>query len=477
VTGDRRAAAISGALFVLLIVLVCLRSWVPVRTYAHFDSDQAVYGLMARDLAAGRGFPVFMYGQRYLLAVSVWLCAPLFAWFGATITMLKLPLFAMNLAVVAMLWRGLRAEPDLGPWGTTLAILPFAASSAVISSRLVEHAGGNIEPIVFVLAMFLLRRRPIALGIVLGLAFLNREYTLIGFMALLLMDAVQGRLRHTLKPHVTTAVTFAGVVVAVRTIARWWSTSYGGGGALYRRPGWDNVAGFFGQQLPTLVGGAPRRLIDFNIVSSLTVGHSVVYVALLGWLILVAIALARRPRTDRLELDGMSAYIVLVGIGQAAAFLLLCYAPRDKMLVRYVLLTLLALCGLVAFAWRRPALRPLTAAVILLMTVVNVAGNVRLVREYASGPPRRELNELAEAVEQRGARYVEADFWTAFDVAWVTGERVIASPQRGFGNRVVRYSDALDAHRGEVFTITDRAGPGCEAVVRWYLCPPPKSTK
>jgi len=87
------------------------------------------------------------------------------------------------------------------------------------------------------------------------------------------------------------------------------------------------------------------------------------------------------------------------------------------------------------------------------------------------------LNELAEAVEQRGARYVEADFWTAFDVAWVTGERVIASPQRGFGNRVVRYSDALDAHRGEVFTITDRAGPGCEAVVRWYLCPPPKSTK
>src|SRR6185295_9712056 len=93
VIDHRRSAAMSGALFVLLMALVCLRSWVPVRTYAHFDSDQAVFGLMARDLAAGRSFPMFMYGQRYLLAVSVWLCAPLFAALGASITTLKLPLF------------------------------------------------------------------------------------------------------------------------------------------------------------------------------------------------------------------------------------------------------------------------------------------------------------------------------------------------------------------------------------------------
>ena len=147
------------------------------------------------------------------------------------------------------------------------------------------------------------------------------------------------------------------------------------------------------------------------------------------------------------------------------------------MVVRYLLVSLLGLCGLVAFAWRRPALRGVTASVILFMAAFNLAGNVRLVREYATGPPRRELNELAQALEQRGVRYVEADYWTAFDVAWVTGERVIASPPRSLGNRVVRYSDALDAHRGEVFTITDRARPGCEAIVRRYLCPPPQSAK
>ena len=468
--GDRRQATISGALFGLLIVLVCVRSWVPVRTYAHFDSDQAVFGLMAKDLVAGRGFPMFMYGQTYLLAVSVWLCAPLFAAFGATITTLKLPMFAMNVAVVAMLWRGLRAEPGLGPWGTTLAILPFAAPSAVISSRLVEHQGGNIEPFVFVLAAFFLRERPIALGAVAGVGFLNREFSLIGLIALLMMDALQGRLHRKVKPIAQTAVTFATVVIGLRVLAKW-STSYTGSGALYARPTLANVVGFFGQQLPSLIGGAPRRLIEFNIISSITVGHVGVYVAVIAWLIVLAVAIVRRPPLRR-ELDGMSAYLVLVGFGQAAAFMLLCYAPFDGMLVRYVLLTLLALCGLVAVAWRRPALRGVTAAVILLMTAVNLSGNIRLLREYAGGPPPRDLNQLADALLRRGVRYAEAGYWTAFDVAWLTDERIIAStPKRG-GSRMARYLDELDAHRSEVFTIAGSPATGCEPIVRWYLCAP-----
>src|SRR6185436_15597149 len=218
-----------------------------------------------RDLAAGRSFPMFMYGQRYLLAVSVWLCAPLFAVFGASITTLKLPMFLMNVAVVAMLWRGLRKEPGLGPWGSTFAILPFAIPSAVISSRLVEHQGGNIEPFVFVLAAFFLRERPIALGVLLGVAFLNREFSLIAFFALLLMDAAQGTLGRRVRRHLTTAVTIAGVVIALRVLARW-STSYGGSGPLWLRPGLTKFVDFFTQQVPTLIGGGSRRLLDFNII-------------------------------------------------------------------------------------------------------------------------------------------------------------------------------------------------------------------
>src|SRR5262245_53769169 len=472
VIGDRRRAAISGALFGLLIVLVCVRSWVPVRTYAHFDSDQAVFGLMAKDLVAGRGFPMFMYGQTYLLAVSVWLCAPLFAAFGASIATLKLPMFAMNIAVVAMLWRGLRADAGLGPWGTTLAILPFAMPSVVVSTRLVEHQGGNIEPFVFVLAAFFLRERPIALGAVAGVGFLNREFSLIGLLALLLMDAVQGRLRRRWKPIAMTTATFAGVVTGLRELASW-STSYAGTSALYGRPSPSNVLGFFGQQLPTLIGGAPRTLREFNIISSLTVGHGVVYVAMVVWICAVVATLWFLQPLAREEIDGMPAYLVLVGAGQAAAFWLLCYAPWDVMLVRYVLLCLLGLCGLVALAWRRPVLRAPTVAAIALMTAVNLTGNVRLIQEYAAAAPPRPLNQLADLLMQRGVRYAEAGYWTAYDVTFQTGERVIVSTPRGQGNRVARYLDELDAHRSEVYTLEEHSKhAGCEPILEWHLCPP-----
>jgi hypothetical protein len=43
-----------------------------------FDSDQAIFGLMAKHVSEGRALPLFMYGQPYLLAVDSWLAAPWF---------------------------------------------------------------------------------------------------------------------------------------------------------------------------------------------------------------------------------------------------------------------------------------------------------------------------------------------------------------------------------------------------------------
>jgi hypothetical protein len=104
------------------------------------------------------------------------------------------------------------------------------------------------------------------------------------------------------------------------------------------------------------------------------------------------------------------------------------------------------------------------------MTVVNLTGTVRLLREYASGPPVRPLNVLADALVARRARYVSAGYWTAFDVSFVTGERVIASPSGG--SRVDRYDALLAAHRDETFTVEDRPRAGCDTVLQFQICPP-----
>src|SRR4051812_404947 len=90
---------------IVLAVIVVARSAVFVFVAAaHFDSDQAVTGLMAKHLSELRAFPVFWYGQTYMLGVEAWLAAPLMAVLGATVTALKLPLLAINVAVTLLLF-------------------------------------------------------------------------------------------------------------------------------------------------------------------------------------------------------------------------------------------------------------------------------------------------------------------------------------------------------------------------------------
>src|SRR5688500_13396512 len=95
----------------LVVLAVAARSAVFVFwQQSFFDSDQAVIGLMAKHLSELRAFPVFMYGQSYMLGVEAWLAAPVFLLLGVSVTSLKLPLLAMNLAVAILLLRILERE-------------------------------------------------------------------------------------------------------------------------------------------------------------------------------------------------------------------------------------------------------------------------------------------------------------------------------------------------------------------------------
>ena len=80
-----------------------------------FDADQAVVGLMAAHISEGRAFPVFFYGQSYLLAVEAYLAAPVMWLLGPTEVALKLPLLAMNAAaaLLAVAARATRAAAGL----------------------------------------------------------------------------------------------------------------------------------------------------------------------------------------------------------------------------------------------------------------------------------------------------------------------------------------------------------------------------
>ncbi len=142
------------ALFLCLILatlLVVARTVPFMAPGVRFDADQAVVGLMAKHISEGRAFPVFFYGQSYLLAVEAYLAAPVMWVLGPTEVALKLPLLVMNVATVLLLvWR---AHRDLGlaPWLALAGALPLALPAITPGSRLMDAMGGNIEPLLYTL--------------------------------------------------------------------------------------------------------------------------------------------------------------------------------------------------------------------------------------------------------------------------------------------------------------------------------------
>src|SRR3954470_7476042 len=214
-----------------LALIVVARSAVFVFAPAsHFDSDQAVTGLMAKHLAELRGFPVFWYGQTYMLGVEAWLAAPVMAVIGATVTALKLPLLAINAAVVLLLFGSLVEDAGLEPARAACATLFFALAAPITAAHYLTANGGNVEPCLYVLLLWRLRRtgadarparaaRAVWFGLVLAIGFLNREFTIYGAAALLLLEVVhrtlftRAALRHWLIAGATAATVWLGVLV------------------------------------------------------------------------------------------------------------------------------------------------------------------------------------------------------------------------------------------------------------------------
>jgi hypothetical protein len=162
----------------LAIAIVIFRSF-PFLAYEHldFDSDQAIVGLMAKHLSELRTFPLFFYGQHYMLGVQAWIAAP-FIWLGGpTVAMLRLPLVAVNGIVAVWLLRSFTRSIG-SPWLALAAVLPLAASAPVLSANLLETLGASVEPFLYVLALWALRGRPVAFGLVLAVGFLHREFTI-----------------------------------------------------------------------------------------------------------------------------------------------------------------------------------------------------------------------------------------------------------------------------------------------------------
>ena len=201
--------------------VVILRSAVFVAyEHSHFDSDQAILGLMARDIVTRDGFPLFYYGQQYLLAIEAWLAAPFVLLLGASVLAIKLPLVILNLILIAILVARLIDDEALSPAAALTASLFITLPPPITASRMVEAGGGQIEPFVWVMVLWLLRGRAFWFGVMLAIGVLNREFTIYAPVALAVIAAGKRRLlnRDLIKRGLVALIGFALVTTAVQLL-------------------------------------------------------------------------------------------------------------------------------------------------------------------------------------------------------------------------------------------------------------------
>jgi hypothetical protein len=485
------------ALFaVLAIALVLFRAFAPTWYEGyHFDSDQAVVGLMAKHISELRAFPLFVYGQDYILAVQAWLAAPFFLIGGPTVAMLRVPLVLINGAVAVLLIVLLVRDVRLRPALAFIASLPFLMPTPMTASHLVEALGYSVEPLLYILLLWMLRRRGLLFGLVLIVGFLHREFTAYALPALAIVMAIEGSLftRETLERAAGAAIVCVVVWVIVEILKRHADALGPSSGPVGRAPlsiQWNVLTGhvcsqpqavmarvrsFWTDCLSGLFGARRFFLWEYQVGVNTRTGSTAV-----GWVLGAAAALivVRTPALVRRHTSGsvlFCGYLAIVGLESALAYPLSCdVMPGFPGVIRYVLLVLLVPAALGALYLARetvPALKALVVAVLIGWAAYNFTDTVRAIRSYATNPPPNHRRLLANYLTAAGIQYSRADYWDAYITDFYARERVVVATTRKV--RVRAYEQAVDAHAGEAATIVRGTCRGAGTVMdAWCIRQP-----
>jgi len=472
---------------------------------SHFDSDQAVTGLMAKHLSELRAFPVFWYGQTYMLGVEAWLAAPLMAIGGATVTALKLPLLAMNAAIALLLFRGF-TDDGLGEGNAAFAALFFVLAAPITTAHLLTANGGNVEPLFYVLLIWFLRRRPLVMGVVLGLGFLNREFTIYGAVALIVLDAHDGTLlsRAAIVKY-TKAFGAAALVWIAIALLRRVSSAAGPGTSVtdlstqiaannlmqvIERLCFDpraiasGVGRIFTTHWPELFGIESQPLTNFGIESAVRQGlpgAAWLLVPIMGLPVVSVVGSrvhwfsgSQVRKAGKESPVTFTVYLLVVTAVSIAGYLIGRCGVIDFYTMRYELLSILGACGLAAWYLGREtsgALRGTWLVCCAGLLGLSVIAHGRLLAEYATAPPTPAKQELIAALDARNIRYAYADYWTSYYVTFMTRERIIVASTEVV--KVRTHNNEVDAHRAEAILISRRPCAGGDQLTpAFWACTP-----
>ncbi len=478
----------------LAVLLVLLRVVVPVAYEGfYFDSDQAIVGLMAKHLASFQRFPLYYYGLNYLLGVQAWIIAPFFWVFRPSVAVMRLPLVLLNAGVAVALVATLSRQLAIRPALAFVAALPFVAAAPPVAGHLLETAGASIEPFAYILALWFLRRRPFAFGVLLAIGFLHREFTIYAVPAIFLVELATGELwggqATTVRSAVESSIRRGARAVAgfgiVWLIVDDLKLHLSGGSVALQAASLkgqmcfdgasvaNHTRGLLTEAIPIAFGGLPVRLAGFRMDTDLISGSRIAGWIAAATMTLMAVRLIAASTRARgfAKPVGFAAYLGLVGLFAACAYPLSCNTGAGgPPLLRYLLLILFLPIGIAAAFFAREssiAVRRAAAAGMVLWAASNVVDNAQLIRSTIATPPLNERRVLSDYLVAHRIRYARAIYWDAYVVDFLSRERVVTASLDLI--RIPEYQEDVDRHADAAVTLVRLPCEGGEHVASWCV--------
>jgi hypothetical protein len=413
---------------------------------ALIDSDEAITGLMARHILQGH-IPVWLYGISYQGSLEAFSAAALFSVFGATPLMLKVEATCWFCGFVWSHYLFARevADRTTARWST----LAVAASPAFLTVWSVGVIGTYMSTlclgtVALLLAARMLRRGMSAgrlglLGAVMGLAWWTFPLAILYIVPILLLLLL--RARRELVSRMALALP-GGFILG--SLPFWPYNLTHGFASLFVRSQIPHaeatvrsaVWGLIRRGAPILLGARPSHGTgDFFRFASVL---SVAVVTVVGLL-----ALGRYLRERRLAPWFVDGRDLAFGVGGWALLVYVVsgwgYNAEEP---RYLIPLYSVLYTVLLFGVRARYQAVLASAFIAMNVLGTISPSVSLATPLNPEP----TGELVSFLKAHNVRAAYAPYWTAYRLAFESGEAVIVSPPT---YDLVRYSPYLDRVREE----------------------------
>ena len=144
------------------------------------------------------------------------------------------------------------------------------------------------------------------------------------------------------------------------------------------------------------------------------------------------------------------------------------------MTMRYTLMTVLGLIGIVAYhvvVETHQPLRRLVLGAVTLWAVLSCWSHARLLAEFLRDPPENNRQVLADYLVVNDIKYGYPDFWDVYSTVFFADEEVILSSTSVWF--IQEYEWVVQNHRDQAVRILrEPCEGGTRATETHYVCPP-----